>query len=325
MNLYPIKLAGVCKSAIWGGTRLNKLYGKGNGATDVAESWELTVRPNGVSTVANGEYKGMRLDEVLNVEPAMLGREVCGDFPLLIKFIDAADDLSVQVHPDDKYAKMHESDSGKSEFWYVIDAAHDGEIIYGVCDGIDDAKLCNGLAAGDHASLLRRVAVSAGDAFYIPAGQIHALCHGTLIAEIQQNSDLTYRIFDYDRLGADGRPRELHTKKALDVARAFDDREIEKMRFCGRSGRRAACERVRVLADCEFFRVSELCLENGESVDVFVGDDSFLSLVFISCGDVSLLCTSSAEKASSGDTFFIPAGIGRVSISGRCKVLLAEV
>lgn len=326
MKLYPLKLAGPCKGAIWGGERLNKLYGKGDGSSSIAESWELTVRETEVSTAASGELCGMRLDEIFRRFPKALGTEVDPEhFPILIKFIDAADDLSIQVHPSDEYARSRENDHGKSELWYVIDAAEDAKIVFGVKDGTDEAVLREHLKDGDCSPLLRRVKVSAGDAFYIPAGQIHALCRGTLVAEIQQNSDLTYRIFDYNRLGLDGRPRELHVKKALEVSKAYSERDIQKMRFCGREGRRKAPNGARVLADCEFFRVCELNVSGGESAEIFVGDEAFAALVFVSSDGASLSSELSHDSVAAGDTFFVPAGMGRVRLDGDCTVLIAEV
>ncbi len=325
MIYYPMKLRGICKSALWGGRRLITEYGKGSGAESIAEAWELTVRKGEVSVIQNGEYGGERLDRLLSRFPAAVGTDVGGSFPLLIKLIDAAKDLSVQVHPDNGYAALHENDSGKSELWYVIDAAPGARIIYGTKDGVGDSELKNALSCDEYDRVLRHVKVHSGDSFYIPSGQIHALCGGILIAEIQQSSDLTYRIYDYGRVGADGAPRELHTKKALEVSRSYTCADIEALQFSRRAGRRCAPTDVRLLADCEHFRVCELSSDGSTAASFTIDGKAFGALIFTVADNAAVSGNGVSVAAAPGDTFFLPAGLGGVEIRGSFRALFAEI
>lgn len=256
-ELYPFQLSSVTKSPIWGGTRLLTDFGKTANEATVGESWELTVREKEKSTVENGALKGETLEAIVKRFGQNLIAPDYSDktFPLLIKLIDAADRLSVQVHPDDAYAKQVENDRGKTEMWYIVDADPDAEIVFGLREGVDREEFARAVKDGEIDRVLNRKRVKPGETYFIPAGLLHAIGRGILIAEIQQNCDLTYRVWDYDRKGADGKPRELHVKKALDVVRPFTKEEIEKLRFSRRSDTLAGGE---VLADCDFFRVERL-------------------------------------------------------------------
>ena len=174
-----------------------------------------------------------------------------GRFPLLVKFIDAADDLSIQVHPDNEYAARVEGDSGKTEMWYIIDAPPGAEIIYGLRKGCTKEDLKKALEAGAPREALNYVKVKPGDSFFIPAGLVHAIGRGIFIAEIQQNCDLTYRVYDYGRLDLSGKPRELHTKKAFDVIRTFSREDIERLRM---SALNSGEYDKSVLSHCEYFK-----------------------------------------------------------------------
>lgn len=325
MNLYPIKLAPVPKSIIWGGDKLKKLYGKSAPFDKIAESWELTVRTDGMSVIENGEFSGMTLKEYLTQFPETSGTDCKGkEFPLLIKLIDAADDLSVQVHPDDIYAKEHETDTGKTEMWYILEADEGAEIVYGVKEGLDREALCEALMSGAYNDVLHRVKVKAGDVYFIPSGQIHALCRGTLLAEIQQNSNITYRIYDYDRTDRDGKKRELHTAKALETVKCYNDSDIGKRQFSGKSGRRCAPDAFMVIADCEYFRACTAHVPEGEEIKFTVDEKSFASLLFTSADNAVLSAGGLCTSVSAGESFFIPAGIGEVTIHGSCTVLFSE-
>ncbi|MBR6709194.1 MAG: class I mannose-6-phosphate isomerase, partial [Clostridia bacterium] len=226
--LYPIRLRGIVQTAIWGGSLLRDRYGKeGVPGMPAAESWELTVRPGCANVIENGACAGMTIDEYLTRVPAAMGRDAGKRFPLLAKLIDAARPLSVQVHPDDAYAAANEKDGGKTEMWYIMDADPGARMVLGMQDGVTTADFAAALAAGDPLSCLRTVEVKAGETYFVPAGYLHAIGvpgygeGGILVAEIQQNSNLTYRVWDYNRPGADGKPRALHTDRALDVIRPF--------------------------------------------------------------------------------------------------------
>ncbi|MDQ3250265.1 MAG: class I mannose-6-phosphate isomerase, partial [Chloroflexota bacterium] len=220
--IYPLTFNPIFKDYPWGGRKLGDKLGRAIPAGIVAESWEIAAHPNGSSTVNNGPLAGLTLPQVQEkLGLALLGSRnkqslVAGKFPLLIKFLDANDWLSVQVHPDDTYAQAHGGDSGKTEMWVFLDAEKDSnnkppEIIFGFKRGVTRASFAQAVADGKTTELLHRVPVKAGDVVFVPAGAVHALGTGTLIAEIQQNSDVTYRIDDW------GRPRPLHIAQALDV------------------------------------------------------------------------------------------------------------
>lgn len=218
--LYPLLFEPNLHPTVWGGRRLQSY--KQLTATDepIGESWEVSVVPSAVSRVSNGALAGKALDDVVGQYGAqLLGNSVYeqfgGEFPLLIKFIDAAADLSIQVHPNDEMARLLEGKNGKTECWYIIDALPGACLYAGLSREITAEEYKRRVADGTICDVLARHEVKRGDVFYLPAGRIHAICGGVLLAEVQQNSDVTYRIYDYNRPGLDGKPRELHTEKAL--------------------------------------------------------------------------------------------------------------
>ena len=315
---YPLKLDCVSKSAIWGGNRLRNNWGKQGDGENIAETWELTVREKENSKITNGSAAGMTLAEYV---------KECGDavapdyktedrFPLLVKFIDAAQSLSVQVHPDDEYAKTVENDSGKTEMWYIVDACEGAQIIFGLADGVDSASFKKSVDEGSLDGVMQRVSVKKGDSFFIPAGMLHAIGEGILIAEIQQNSDLTYRVYDYDRVGADGKKRELHTAKAKEVVRPFSDAETEAIRYS-----RGKTENS--LANSKYFCVEKLEIFDGASAEL-EADKYFLSLLCVDGEGVIEYC---GEKYSvkAGDSYYLPAGMGKCVLGGNMTLLCASV
>ena len=319
-KLYPLFLLGVTKSPIWGGTRLPREWNKcaPNGSI-VGESWELTVREQEMSTVQNGTLSGMTIGELLqsNAE-TLMGKSTMtgGEFPLLVKFIDAADRLSVQVHPDDSYAARVENDRGKTEMWYIVDADENAEIICGLADGIDNAAFCEALQKGELMSALKTQKVHAGETYFIPAGLPHAIGKGILIAEIQQNCDLTYRVYDYDRRGADGSLRQLHIDKACDVIRSFSDNEIDAIRY----SRGLPASRDAVLADCEYFRVEKLDLhENTHTLH----KNDYLHHLLITQGDGIIECDGLVYPFHRGDSILLPASLEDVTLQGNATVLVS--
>ena len=194
MNKYPMKLVPVPRRMIWGGNTLKTKYNKVADFDELGESWELCCRNEAKSIIENGEYAGRYLCDVLS----------CGiDFPLLIKFIDSGDKLSVQVHPDNDVTDENGTPLGKTEMWYIIDAEKDAHIIYGLCDGVTIGEFEDKIKKDDFDNTLRKVPVKAGDCYFIPAGQVHAIGKGIVLAEIQENSDTTYRLYDYGRLDKD--------------------------------------------------------------------------------------------------------------------------
>ena len=319
-KLYPLFLSGVTKSPIWGGTRLPREWNKcAPDGSIVGESWELTVREQEMSTVQNGTLSGMTIGELLqsNAE-TLMGKSTMtgGEFPLLVKFIDAADRLSVQVHPDDSYAARVENDRGKTEMWYIVDADEDAEIICGLADGIDNVAFCELLQKGELMSALKTQKVHAGETYFIPAGLPHAIGKGILIAEIQQNCDLTYRVYDYDRRGADGSLRQLHIDKACDVIRPFSDNEIDAIRY----SRGLPASRDAVLADCEYFRVEKLDLhENTHTLH----KNDYLRHLLITRGDGIIECDGLVYPFQRGDSILLPASLEKITLQGNATVLVS--
>lgn len=316
---YPLKLRPVLKSALWGGTQLADSWHKAPLGESVAESWELTVREKEQNCIANGEAAERTLNDVLAEMPAWIGSRHCGErFPLLIKFIDAEQTLSVQVHPDDDYAARIEHDSGKNEMWYIVDAAPDSEIVYGLRDGVSAEDFQRAVAKDRIRDVLRFQRVRAGECYYIPAGLVHAIGAGILIAEIQQNSDLTYRVYDYDRLGADGKPRELHREKACDVVVPMSDEEMAGKRFSAAKAGEAS------LAHPIYFRVRKCqALSSGE-VSVQVGEESFAHLLFLS-GNAEIVYADGSISVSRGDSIFLPAGLGACTVRGEVEWLETQL
>ena len=313
MKFYPLKLAHVAKAAIWGGERLRRNWGKQSDLPCVAETWELTVREKENNLVLNGEFEGQTLAAVL----AQWGHDAIGTahtgdrFPLLIKFIDANDRLSVQVHPDDAYASAFENDLGKTEMWYVVEADKGAELMMGLLPGVSTADFAAAIQAGDPEPLLCHVPVKSGDCFFIPAGMPHAIGKGILIAEIQQNCDLTYRVFDYNRRDKDGNLRELHVEKAVTVSRPFTPAEVDAIRFAKGDGRSA-------LVACPYFTVENIPLNGMRKGQI--SSESFAHLLCLSgSGELETECCK--LTFTKGDSIFLPAGLGHYTLNGSATLL----
>lgn len=319
-DLYPLFLSGVTKSPIWGGTRLPREWNKCAPVGEtVGESWELTVRQKEMSVIQNGALAGKTVGEILcNYPEELMGKTAFsnGEFPLLIKLIDATDRLSVQVHPNDAYAARVENDRGKTEMWYIVYADEDAEIICGLADGFDNAAFCEALKNGKLMSALKTQKVKAGETYFIPAGLPHAIGKGILIAEIQQNCDLTYRVWDYDRRGADGSLRELHVDKACDVIRPFDDTEIDAIRY----SRGIPTSSEAVLADCDYFRVEKLDLcQNAHTLS----QNGYLRHLLCIAGDGTLEYGGTSYSFSRGASILLPASLQDLTLSGVGTVLIS--
>jgi len=223
MKLYPLKFGKVYKDYIWGGRNLDKIGKELPSSGNVAESWELSCHKNGMSTISNGEYSGMTLEEYIN----KFGCEAIGKalpqkdldkFPLLIKFIDANDSLSVQVHPSDEYAFKNENgELGKNEMWYILSAESEATLVAGVANGVTKESFAEAIKNNTVEECLNYIQVKEGDFINIPDGLVHAIGKGIILAEVQQNSDTTYRVYDYNRVGADGKTRPLHVEKSLET------------------------------------------------------------------------------------------------------------
>jgi len=306
-NIYPIRLKGIDKETIWGGNKINSSFG---GATDkkIGERWILSARENDDCEILNGKFKGMTLTGYLErTVPDLL------PFPMLIKFIDAHDRLSVQVHPDDLTAKQFGDDTvGKTEMWHILDAEEGATIVYGVKHGIDRAALRLAVSEGRVESVLNYLPVKAGDTFFIPAGLVHAIGKGILLAEVQQNSDTTYRFYDYGRLDASGNPRQLHVEKAIGAYKPTDEVAPE----CP-TDKNAPCD---ALVSCEYFNVRRCEIKGSKCISL--DGVAFCSVVCIK-GNAILEYDGGVENISPGDSFFLPQGLGSVIVNGEAVLLIS--
>ena len=318
----PMKLTAPLKDYLWGGTRLRDEYGKHTELPKVAESWELACHRDGKSVIASGASAGETLEAWLAHEGAkVLGTRAAQFpyFPLLIKLIDAHDNLSVQVHPSDEYALRVEGEYGKTELWYVVDAAPGAEILYGFAHKISKGEFRQRIKDNTLLEVVRHVPAKKGDAFFIPAGTLHAIGKGLLICEIQQSSNATYRVYDYGRVGADGKPRGLHIDKALDVTSLIPvSARAEQLpaadAFTGAE--------VRLLAACPYFTAYHLRI--GHCCSCEAETDSFHCLTILA-GAFALTWADGELSAAKGESVFVPANFGRYTLRGAGELILSKV
>ncbi len=318
--MYPLLLKPPVKDYLWGGDRLITEFGLETDTAVAAEGWMLSCHKDGSNTVLNGEFQGKSLPEVLAIwGDRALGKraEAFPYFPLLIKLIDAKQKLSVQVHPGDEYALTHEGEFGKTEMWYVVDCREGAQLLYGFSHDISTEEFKRRMRDNTLPEVCNTVPVHKGDVFFIDAGTLHAIGEGILIAEVQQNSNTTYRISDYGRLGADGKPRELHIDKALAVtetrAPSIPYGQIGTVTTVGEST-------VRELASCRFFTAKAVELQGEFPV---CEKDSFVSLVILD-GSAVLTCDSGEWNIHKGDSVFVPADLA-VTISGTASLLMSSL
>lgn len=320
----PFLLKPAGKDYLWGGSRLNDDFSKEIDMEPLAETWECSTHPDGLSTVASGIYAGKTLLEVLKEHPEYLGTHprTRGELPILIKFIDAKKDLSVQVHPDDDYAALHENGSlGKSEMWYVLDAAKDARLIYGFYHDMKKEVLQKSLENGTIEKYLQKVPVKKDDVFYIEAGTVHGIGAGTLIAEIQENSNLTYRLYDYNRTDKNGQKRELHIEKALDVADLKSSAAPRQPMRVLRYQKGCATE---LLCRCKYFQVERQLINTErcrQMADFRTGSNSFQVLLCIGGCGVILPESGDAIRFFRGDCIFVPADSIPLKLHGKAQML----
>lgn len=310
----PIFLSPAFKDYIWGGERLRREYAKQTDMNPLAESWELSCHEAGLSVIENGAHAGWTLRDYLRAYPQHMGADAPTEFPLLIKLIDAEANLSIQVHPDDDYARRMEHANGKMEMWYVVDAKPGAGIYYGFKDTVTRERMAAAIEEKTLPSLLNWVEAKAGDFFFIPAGTVHAIGAGLLIAEVQQSSDVTYRLWDYNRVGADGKPRTLHIAQALDVSmRAPRAATQPYAPDCVLTG----C-RIRHLVKDAHFTVDVLHLDG--AMEAIVGTESFVSLLCFD-GAGAILQGGERMMVPKGQSVFLPAGMGEYQLEGRMTLL----
>lgn len=318
MNLYPMKLSAPCKDYIWGGNRLREEYGKISDANKIAESWELSCHKDGESVIVNGDFTGKTLSEFIAAQgKGVLGKncEKFEYFPILIKLIDAKDNLSVQVHPNNEYALRVEGEYGKTEMWYIVDCDPGAELLYGFKSNISKEEFERRIKDNTLLEVTNSVPVHKGDVFFIESGTLHAIGKGILIAEIQQNSNTTYRIYDYGRVGADGKPRQLHIEKAVEVTELTPPKYPTKA--MGEIQQKDGCT-VQLLSECEYFRVNKVCSE--EKCDLEASNNSFNSILVLDGeGEIDGL---SLKK---GESCFIPAGYGKYTFKGKAEMVVTDI
>ena len=314
----PIFLLPIYKDYIWGGERLKKYFMKDTPYNKTAESWEISTNENGKSTIKNGEYIGKTLDEIFFSEKRIkyfgTKSEDLKKFPLLVKFIDAETNLSVQVHPNDEYAIKNENSIGKTEMWYIIDCKQDAKIICGMNENIKQNEIEKILKSENVGDYLKFIDIKPGDYIYIPSGTIHAILGGSLICEIQQNSDVTYRVYDWGRVGKDGKPRELHVQKSIDVTSVENSPQIKETKNLqiGETN----------IVDSEYFKTNKIII-NGKFEDKS-NEETFYTMNVIK-GSGTLIVNSKEYVLNLGDSFIIPAKLGEYTIKGDIEILKSYI
>lgn len=319
-----VKLEPAFKDNLWGGTKLRTVFGKKCDYDIIAESWELSAHPDGPSRIANGRYRGMLFNDYLSI----IGKEGLGwkcqaqdRFPILIKFIDAKQALSIQIHPDDEYALENENEYGKNEMWYVVDADPGAYLYCGLSKSVSKEEIEQRIADNTITDILNRIDVKKGDVVMVKAGTIHAIGAGIIICEIQQNSNSTYRMYDYDRRDKYGNTRELHVEKALDVV---DTSAYEKDKTCEVVLETNEHYELERLVQCKYFECLKYDIQ--DEVKIKMDESSFVSIVVID-GEGSIFSDDYADSVQfkAGDSFFVSAAKRNVTINGRATCIVTHI
>lgn len=310
----PMFLKPVFQEKIWGGSRLRSVFGFDIPNDKIGEDWAISAHPHGVSVVENGEYQGQKLDELWQNHKELFGNPTERVFPLLIKILDAEDELSVQVHPDDAYGMKHEGELGKTECWYIIDAEPGAEIIYGHHAKTRE-ELAEMIQEGRWDDLLKKVPVKKGDFFYVPSGTIHAIGKGIMILETQQSSDTTYRVYDYDRKDANGNTRELHIQQSIDVTTVpaitpqIQMKEVRK----GNSS-------IVTYLETEFFNVYEWDIKGITSFK----KQAPYTLATVIDGAGELVVNEKIYPLTKGASFILPNDVTEWTVQGELSIIASE-
>lgn len=312
INREILFLNPVCTHNIWGGTRLREEFGYQVEGDDIGECWGISAHPHGDGSVKNGMFAGMKLSEVWDKHPEFFGNLNYDSFPLMAKFIDAREDLSIQVHPDDAYARVHENGSvGKTECWYIMDCPEDGALVVGH-NARDKEELNSMIQQHRWDELIREIPIKKGDFIQIDPGTIHAIKGGMLIFETQQNCDITYRVYDYDRL-QNGKPRELHIEKCIDVitvpAKPVED-TVKSVLDLPKN-------QLNELYSCQYYDVYKMDVEGQMT---FEQEHSFM-LMSVLEGEGSI----NNQPIRKGDHFILPDGYGEVELQGTMTLIASTV
>lgn len=316
MNI--IFMEPVYKNYIWGGEKLKNKFNKNTPFERTAESWEISSNKNGACKIKNEEYEGKTLKDLFeddNIKEEIFGKKSkkLKEFPLLIKFIDAKDNLSIQVHPDDEYAKKIGLESGKTEMWYIIECEENGKIIGGLNTKLTKNELKNAIENDNIKKYLKYIDIKQGDSIYIPAGTVHAILKNTLICEIQQNSDTTYRVHDWDRKDKDGKKRQLHKKEAIETIKS------ENVPTIIHTTEKLPCQKI---VESKFFEVEKI------NCDEIYEDCSNLNTFYainVLDGKSVLETATNKYKIEKGDSFLVPATLGKYKIEGKIQFLKSYI
>jgi len=317
MITYPIKFNPILKEKIWGGNKLVSLLNKQSDLCKIGESWEISDVENNVSIISNGAFKGYNLKELIEKHDAsLLGahnfKNFGYKFPLLIKFLDAQTDLSVQVHPDNAMAKTHHNSFGKTEMWYIMESDKNADIVLGLKDNSINPEILSNVNLNNVDSIFNRIPVKKGDSYFIPAGKIHAIGAGVLAAEIQQTSDITYRVYDWDRTDDKGMKRELHTDLATKAIKEFDTN--------GKTQYKIQPNNKTNLVKCEYFTTNILDIKKHQARD-YKKLDSFLIFLCVE-GEVDVTAGYHTETLTMGQTILLPAITEEVAFNSNNSKLL---
>jgi len=315
MKLYPLQFEPILKERIWGGEKLKTVLNKPITSKITGESWELSAVEGDVSVVTNGDLKGKSLADLINEFPdALLGTKIHQrfgkQFPLLFKFLDAREDLSIQVHPNDELAKKRHNSFGKTEMWYVMQADDNARIIVGFKEKSSPEEYLQSIKDKNILSILNSVQAKQGDVFFLPTGTVHAIGAGLVIAEIQQTSDITYRIYDFDRKDADGNTRELHTDLAVE---AIDYNTSDTQKQYTKNTNES-----NVTVDCPYFTTNFIPLDGND--EITRNGDSFAVYMCVD-GNFSIDSAGETFEYKKGDTVLIPADLKNFMLSGKASVL----
>ena len=317
MEAYPIKFIPILKEKIWGGEKLRQILNKNTNSKNIGESWEISGVQENISIVSNGLYAGDSLNTLIHKCKAdFLGKqniETFGEnFPLLIKFLDAKTNLSVQVHPDDEMASIYHNSYGKTEMWYIMNSDKDAEIILGLKNDNTDTRVLSKIDASNVDAIFNIEEVKQGDSYFIPAGKIHAIGAGVLAAEIQQTSDITYRVYDWDRIDENGHKRELHADLAQRATKVFKSNAKSKYHLDH--------DKTSNLVDCNYF-TTNIFQVNGSQIRDYKNLDSFVIYMCVE-GMSEITVNNHKECLTFGETILIPANSNKVLFKSQGATLL---
>lgn len=310
--MEPIFFEPAYKKVIWGGNNISKIFKRNIIGDNIGEAWELSAHPNGLSIIKNEEYKGKSLCDLFEDKTnkiSIFGTH-CQNlekFPILAKFIDAHKNLSIQVHPNNEYARKVEHDSGKTEVWYVMDCKENAKIVYGFKDSVTEENLKN--AMNNIEESVNYVNVHKGDFISIPSGTIHAIMDGIVVCEVQQSSDITYRVYDWNRLDSEGKPRELHKEKAMDVINLTEHNKVYNYNKIDKDTN---------LYRSDIFNIDMVKIDGNSEEKSSV--KSFFAYIVIE-GEGSIASKNYIKEIEKGDTFLIPASLGEYKLNGNLKLM----